>query len=166
MPSQKIESLKLIIDEQKRDNEYLLHIYNRMRATEGLLLTASFAIIAYLYSAGPEDNGKTTVLDRLFFPTEEYGQVIYFIAMGFLAHGVYKLMTKAFGKNPWMTAYDRQKDNYTYETLDTLEYIKDRYEECFDYNVSRYKQRKDELGRLFYQVLISAIILIVIKTLG
>lgn len=162
---EKSESLKLIIEEQKRDYDYLLHIFNRLRATEGLLLTAGFGIVAYLYGSGP--GGKSSdLLQRLFFPSEEYGQVIYLIAMGFFAFSMYELMSKVFGKNHWMTAYDSAKDSYTYKILDTLEYIKLRYDECGVHNTKRYFRRKDGLSSLFYRILVSAIILIVIKTLG
>jgi hypothetical protein len=162
---EKSESLLLIIEEQKRDYDYLLHIFNRLRATEGLLLTAGFGIVAYLYGSGASGR-SSELLQRLFFPAEQYGQVIYLIAMGFFAYAMYELMSKVFGKNHWMTAYDSSKDSYTYKALDTLIYIKQRYDECGVHNGKRYFERKDGLSSLFYRILVSAIILIVIKTLG
>lgn len=162
---EKIEALNLIIDAQKEDYNYLLHIFNRMRATEGLLLTAGFGIAAYLYSSGPSGT-SANLIERLFFPTEDYGQIIYLIAMAFFAYGMYELMSKVFGKNHWMTVYESVKDNYSFRHLDTLEYFKQRYDKCSEHNAKRYFERKEGLSSLFYRVLVSAIILIVIKTLG
>lgn len=163
--SQKEESLKLIIEEQKRDYDYLLHIYNRMRAAESILLTATFGIVAYLYYSGP--NGENPgILDRLFVPTEDYGRVIYFIAAGFFIYGLVKLIMNVFGNNPWMTAYESHKDSYPHKALETLEYIKIRYAECQEFNGEKYRKRKEGLNFLFYCIFISAIILMVIKTLS
>lgn len=165
MATGKERSIELIVEEQKRDYDYLLHIYNRMRATEGLLLTAAFGIVVYLYGGGSITE-KTSLFDRLGVPHEAYGQVIYFAALGFFLYGTTKLMLNVFGKNPWMTAYEQPKTNYTYTALGVLQYVKDQYDECQQYNGGRYAKRKDELNILFYFILLSAIILIVIKTLG
>lgn len=159
------ESLKLIIEEQKRDYDYLLHIYDRMRATEGVLLTATFGVVAYLYYGEP-DGAKSDLFKRLFVPTEDYGKVIYFMAAGFFAYALVKLMINVFGKNLWMTAYEAPKTNYTHKTIDTLRYIKGRYDDCLEFNGEQYRKRKETLGFLFYCILISATILIVIKTLS
>jgi hypothetical protein len=161
------EALRLIINEQKRECSYLLHIYNRARAIEGLLLTATFGILAYLYSnPNPDAGSKTNISHRLFVPTEDYGKVIYFMAAAFFANGLLKLMLKVFGKHPWKTTYEMCKDNYKYDSVTTLKYYKDRYDECLRFNGEKYNRRKEELNFLFYSILISAIILIVIKTLS
>lgn len=157
----KAESLRHIIEEQKRDYDYLLHIYNRMRSTEGLLLTATFGIVAYLYTGV-----SGSLATRLSIPSQEYGKIIYIIAGGFFLYGLIKLMINVFGRNPWETAYESHKTNYSNEPLETLEYIKDRYDKCQERNGAQYNKRKDELGFLFYCILISAIILIVTKTLN
>jgi hypothetical protein len=158
-----VESLKIIIEEQRRDYDYLLHIYNRTRATESILLTATFGVVAYLYYSAPVGS-KTTIATRLFFPTEDYGKVIYVIAAGFFAYGILKLMLTVFGNNPWETAYDgNDPQNGTEQS--TLEYIKKRYNECHAFNSQTYIKRKDNLEFLFFSIIISAIILIVIKTL-
>jgi len=158
------KSMELIIEEQHRDYDYLLHIYNRMRATESVLLTAVFGIVAYLYYKAPVGS-KTSITDRLFIPSQDYGKVIYSIAAGFFVYGLLKLMLNVFGKNPWMTAYETVKTNYTYKYIETLEYIKNRYDACYEFNSKGYAKRKNELEFLFYCILISATILIVIKTL-
>lgn len=160
------EALKLIITEQKRDHDYLLHIYNRLRATEGLLLTATFGILAYLYYNSPIAT-KTSISERLFMPDEDYGKVIYLMAAGFFIYGLFKLMFNVFGYNPWMTAYEAPKTDYTYnKPLEILKYIRKRYDECLEFNSKKYSKRRTDLNFLFYCTLISAIILIVIKTLN
>ncbi len=162
--TEKIKSLKLIIEEQRRDYDYLLHIYNRTRATENILLTASFGIIAYLYHPISDSSGMS-IAKRLFLPAEDYGKVIYFIAAAFFAYAVLKLTLTVFGDNPWETAYETPKDNYTHRHLDTLEYVKERHDTCQKTNSKNYLDRKKQLVFLFYCILLSAIILIVIKTL-
>lgn len=161
----KIKSLQLLIEEQHRDYDYLLHIYNRMRATEGVLLTAVFAVSAYLYHALQEGT-NLTIRQRFFWPAEDYGKVIYLAAAIAFAYATIKLMLNVFGNNPWQTAFESSKDNYSYDELETLEYIKSRYGECQTYNCQRYIKRKKELTFLFFCILISATILIVIKTLN
>jgi len=159
--SNKADSLRLIIEEQRRDYDYLLHIYDRMRATEGVLLTVAFAILAYLYSSGPDGS----ILTRLSVPSEDYGIVIYIIAAAFFGYGLIRLMMNVFGNNPWETAYDSAKKDYTYESIETLRYVRARYDKCHDFNCNAYMKRKRELSFLFFCILISATILIVIKTL-
>jgi len=159
------KSLELIVVEQRRDYDYLVHIYNRTRATEGLLLTAVFGVVAYLYYKAPVGS-RTSIVDRLFIPHEDYGKVIYFIAAGFFVYGIFKLMLTVFGYNPWKTAYEREKTDYSYNQMKTLEYVKKRYDVCLEFNGRKYAERKKELIFLFYCILISAIILIVIKTLN
>lgn len=162
---EKIASLSAIIDEQHRDYNYLLHIYNRTRATENVLLTASFGVIAYLYYGISNGNAKESIAQRFFFPQQDYGKVIYVIAASFFAYAVLKLILTVFGNNPWETAYETPKNDYTHRHVDTLEYIKKRYDDCWKTNSKNYMERKKELVFLFYSILLSAIILIVIKTL-
>lgn len=160
-----LDAIALIIEEQKSDHNYLLHIYNRLRATEGLLLTGAFGIVAYLYY-GASDGDKIGISQRLFVPEEDYGKVIYFMAAAFFVYGICKLMIKVFGNNPWMTPYEITKTDYKYTPLEVSKYFSEKYKETFAWNMERYDKRKNELGFLFYCILVSAIILIVIKTLG
>ena len=161
---EKSESLDIILTEQHRDFDYLLHIYNRMRAGQSILLAASFAVVAYLYSSQSSDD--LSIAERLFFPGEGYGQVIYVIAAGFFLFGTIKLMINVFGYHPWETAYVTDKDNYSYIPLETKVYFKERNDSCIKRNGESYNKHKVELIFLFYSVTISAIILIVTKTLS
>ncbi len=170
LDQQEQEAVAILVEEQKRDYDYLLHIYNRLRATEGLLLTAAFGIVAYLYY-GASDGDKPGIAERLFVPAEDYGKVIYFMAAAFFLYGILKLMMNVFGNNPWMTAYVGASKESIYKPkdatpLEVIKYVRCRYDECQEFNVDKYNKRKNDLGFLFYCILISAIILIVIKTLG
>lgn len=162
---QKVESLKLIVEEQRRDLDYLLHIYDRMRATEALLLTAGLGVLIYLYSKTSEVH-PNSLKERMFFPPEDYGKVIYVIAAAFFFYGLIKLMLNVCGNNWWDTAYESPKDNYKYTSVDTLTYFRKRYDKIINLNGERYGKRKEELMLLFFCILISAIILIVIKSLA
>jgi hypothetical protein len=162
------ESLKIIISEQKNDSDYLLHIYDRMRATEALLLTAGFGVLIYMYYRIPEsvENGlQLTFSQRIAFPDQDYGRVIYVLAAIFFFSAVIKLMFNVCGYNPWETTYEREKTDYTTKSLNVLRYYKKRYDHCIEKNGKQYGKRKRELSWLFFCLLISAIILIVIKTL-
>lgn len=160
-----VDSLKIIIEEQRRDYDYLLHIYNRMRATESILLTATFGVLAYLYYSAPIAT-KLPISQRLFLPAEDYGRFIYFAAASFFAYGLLKLMLNVFGDNPWETTYEIPKNDYSNKPIETLTYIKKRHDECIEVNGAAYEKRRKELKFLFYCILISAIILIAIKTLN
>lgn len=161
--AKKEEGLKAIVEEQRRDYDYLLRIYDRAGAKENVLLTAIFGIIAYLYYAGPE--GAHGIKERLFIPQEEYGVVIYVIAAGFFVYGLFKLMFNVFGDNPWETAYESSKTDHTYDSEKTLLYVKKRYDTIKKTNLKSYNIRRKDLRFCFYTILVSAIILIVIKTL-
>lgn len=158
-------SLMLIIEEQRRNSDYLLHIFDRMRATENVLLTSAYGILTFLYySVATSD--ASTMAERLFFPEQDYGKVIYIIAAAFFFYGLIKLTLIVFGKNPWETSYESKKKDYTHEQpLTTLTYIKDRYDSCTKINGIEYNKRKDNLNFLFYCILLSGIILVVMKTL-
>lgn len=163
-----IESLKTIIEEQKNDINYLLHIYDRMRATEALLLTAGFGVLVYMYYRIPENvaNGlERTFAQRIAFPDQDYGRVIYVLAAAFFFYALIKLMLNVCGYNPWETTYEREKTNYTKKQLKVLKYYKKRYDHCIEQNGKQYGKRKKELVWLFFCLVTSAIILIVIKTL-
>jgi hypothetical protein len=164
--TEKVESLKMIVDEQRRDYDYLLKIYERAGTKENALLTATFAVIAYLYYTAPDGtHGKTSIAERLFFPTQDYGKVIYIMAAALFVFSLYKLVFNVFGDNVWHTAYQTPKTDYSYNSLDTLKYFKKRYDTCHKMNLKQYITRKKDLTFCFYGITISAIILIAIKTL-
>lgn len=162
--TEKILSLEVLLAEQRRDYDYLLHIYNRLRAMEQVLLTACFGVIAYLYYTAPTSI-KPSIAHRLFIPSEDYGKVIYLIAASFFLLATMKLIFNVFGNNPWETAHESAKSDYTYAQIDTLMYIQSRYKVCHKHNASQYEKRRREMVVLFYSILISATILVVIKTL-
>lgn len=163
---EKVKSLKIVVHEQKKDYDYLLHIYNRTRATESILLTAVFAVLAFLFHDTPT-GPNVSISKVLFMPPQAYGKVIYTMAALAFLYGVIRLTLIVFGKNPWETAYDvSYKCDYDSNELSVLEHFKKRYDECHEFNLDKYEKRKEELKILFYCILLSAIILIVIKTLN
>lgn len=164
MAVNKNESLDTILAEQRRDQDYLLHIYNRMRAGQNILLAASFGVLVYLSSA--LNLADKSLAERLFFPDEDYGKVIYVLASGFFLFGVIKLMINVFGKHPWSTSYVAEKDGYDHDPVNTKQYFKERNDSVTLKNAKSYFQHHDELTYLFYSISVSAIILIVMKTLG
>jgi hypothetical protein len=164
MPVNKNESLDVIIKEQHRDQDYLLHIYNRMRTGQNILLIASFGVLTYLTSS-LGDQTKSLV-ERFFWPSEDYGRVIYILAAGFFVFGIIKLMIDVFGKHPWTTSYVADKDGYSHDPVETKEYFKARNDEVTKANGKSYFRHRDELTYLFYSITVSAIILIAMKTLG
>lgn len=79
--------------------------------------------------------------------------------------GLMKLILNVFGNNPWQTAYETSKNDYDYNEVERLKYVKRRYDECHTFNMKSYLKRKNDLTLCFYCILISATILIVLKTL-
>lgn len=71
-------ALHLIIEEQRRDYDYLLKIYDRAGAKNNVLLAAGYGIVVYLYSKcpNPTDGRSVGIVDRLFVPAQDYGLVI------------------------------------------------------------------------------------------
>ena len=157
-------SLKLIIEEQRHNHDYLLRIYERAGSKENVLLTAAFGILIYLYSSPSNSDGG--IMARLSIPTEDYGIVIYVIAVGFFIFGLFRLMLSVFGDSIWETPYETSKKDYLPTANENLKYIKKRHDESMLTNRESYDKRKNNLRLCFFSILISAIILIVIKTLG
>lgn len=158
------ESLDVVIEEQRRDQDYLLHIYNRMRAGQNILLAAAIGVLTYLSSGlGIED---ASLSEKFFFPNEDYGKVIYILAAGFFLFGIIKLMIVVFGTHPWTTAYEEDRKEYYEGPIEVKKHFIKRNDAASNRNAKSYFKNRDELTYLFYSVTISAIILIVIKTLG
>lgn len=160
-------ALRLIIDEQRRDYDYLLKIYDRAGAKENVLLAAGYGIVAYLYSSysGSVNGNSAGIIDRLFIPSQDYGLIIYMIAAAFFIYGLFKLTLNVFGDSRWETAYETSKKSYSKDSYNVAAYIKKRYDAAHKINLESYIKRKSDLKLCFYCILISAIILIVIKTL-
>lgn len=159
------KALHLIIEEQRRDYDYLLKIYDRAGAKENVLLAAGYGIVAYLYSNGPTDGKSAGIIGRLFVPAQDYGLVIYVIAASFFTYGLFKLTLNVFGDSEWETAYETAKKSYSKDSYSVATYVKKRYDIAHKINLESYIKRKRDLKLCFYCILISAIILIVIKTL-
>ena len=165
MNEEEKESLRYIIEEQRRNSDYLLHIFDRIRGTENILLTAAYGILTFLYYSVATSNAST-LAKRLFFPDQDYGKAIYVAAAAFFFYGLIKLTLIVFGKNPWETTYESIKTDYSHDQpLETLKYIKKRYDVCTKFNGNEYIKRKDNLDYLFFCILLSGIILVVMKTL-
>lgn len=163
--SKEERSIENIIIEQRRDQEYLIHIFDRMRNSENILLTVAVGILSFLYYTVASSD-EPDLFKRLFIPEENYGKIIYFIAAAFFTYGFVKLTLTVFGKNPWVTAYENEKTDYDHsKPFETLKYIKVRNDECTDLNGATYNKRREKLQFLFYCILLGGIILIVIKTL-
>jgi hypothetical protein len=126
---------RMVIEEQRRDYDYLLRIYERAGSKENVLLTATFGIIAYLYYNAPAGS-KHTIAERLFVPQQDYGKVIYIIAASFFILGLFRLIFNVFGDNPWETAYETKKPTYDDKSLRTLKYVKKRYDKVKTTNLT------------------------------
>jgi len=157
-------SVNLIIEEQRRDYDYLQNIYERAGAKENVLLAAGYGVVIYLYST-PASSAGNGIIKRLFIPSQDYGLVIYVIAAAFFLYHLFKLTLNVFGDSKWETAYQTSKSSYSKDPLAIAKYVKKRYDTAHEVNVTSYLKRKRDLKICFYCILISAIILIVIKTL-
>jgi hypothetical protein len=158
------ESLDIILTEQRRDQDYLLHIYNRMRAGQNILLAAAIGVLTYL-SSGLVSKDEL-LSEKFFFPDQDYGKVIYVLAAGFFLFGIIKLMINVFGVHPWTTSYDEDQKEYNEDSETVKLYFIKKNDEASGKNGHSYFKHRAELTYLFYSITISAIILLVIKTLG
>lgn len=156
----KIKSLELEIEEQRRDYDSLDKMYESARAKNYTLLAAAFTLLGFLYGTSPQEH---TLRLKLFIPKESYGVVVYAVAASLFLFALILLLfaTKA---NKWSTAYDNNQEDSVKSTYEGyLKYMKKRYLYCSGVNGNSYSRKQFLLDMSYMPLLVGGILLVVLK---
>lgn len=158
----KIRSLELAIEEQRRDYDQVDTMYESARSKNYSMIAVVLGLLAYLYTA----NGDGTLQERLFIPNEHYGIIFYAISVALIIYGMGKLV-KALKSRPWSTAYDNDQDEDKMKNYEKyLEYVRKRYLKCSETNSKSYREKQELLDDALWPLLIGAIMLVLLKVIG
>jgi hypothetical protein len=159
---ERIKSLELAIDEQRRDWDSLSASYETARLKNVTLLGAAFAFSTYLYSA---NDPKRSLRERLFYPYHWYWDTLYIIAFVALISAIILLLF-ALKPQTWSTAYDDEQDDSSMNSYPSyLEYMHKRYLRSSGINRTSYTNRQELLDTAFPLLIGGGIMLLVIRIL-
>jgi len=161
---QRMRSLELGIEEQRRDHEVFNTLYAQAKTKNFTFLAAALALLGFLYGATPE--GAKTLSEKLFIPQEPYGVIIYFLSLAAFLGSIGALLY-ALRAQPWSTAYDNNQEDCIADDYERyLEYMKKCYLASSAINMSSYKRKQNMLDMTFMPLLAGGILLLVLKTFG
>jgi hypothetical protein len=161
---ERIRSLELAIEEQRRDHEVFNDLYSEAKRKNFIYLTAALALLAFLYGNPPE-NAKT-LAEKLFIPAEPYGVIIYFLSLAAFL-GATGVLLFALRPRPWSTAYDNDQEDCIADNYEQyLNYIKKCYLRASRINMNSYSAKQNMLSMSFIPLLAGGILLLLLKTFG
>lgn len=159
-----VQCLEKVIEEQRRDYDFLENAYVRVNTKVITFLAASLGLLGYLYVS---DGTAKSLQEKMFIPTAPYGIVIYAVALGLFIAGIAALLY-ALRPGKWSTAYEMDyTDCNNYDSYEHyLEYLKRRYDKCSLINCATYNKKQNVLNFAFVPLLLGGILLLVLKTFG
>lgn len=159
---ERIAVLKVEIEEQRRDFDFLERLAERAGLKNITYLTASLVLLGYLYTGNEQTNLRT----KLFIPNEPYGVIIYALAFLLFISAIAMLLM-ALKPRTWFTAYDNdQEDILTEDEERYLKYMKKRYVVCSKNNAASYGKKQALLEMSFPPLVLGGILLLLLKTFG
>lgn len=156
-----IKILELKIEEQRKDFDVALSFYEQAKVKNITFLASALGLLAYLY-ANP---GEESLRDKLFIPSEPYGIIIYGVSFIVFMSSIIMLLIALKPLN-WSTAYVNGQYGDEGDYLTYLKYINGRYESTSKTNGDSYNKKQTLLDISFIPLLISATILLLLKTFG
>lgn len=159
----RIRSLELAIEEQRRDYDFLQNLQSDVKIKTITFLGASLGLLGYLYTTAE----RGSIQQRLFIPNQIYGMIFYAFGLVMLLAAVTLLMIALYKNHSWQTAYDNnQEDSYLDNYQSYLEYMSKRYLKISINNSKTYEQRRQLLNLSFMPMVLGSIILLLLKTFG
>ncbi len=150
---EKINILKLSVEELRRMHDELCDTYTSAKNKILAFLAGELGFLSYLYYGG-----------NLFFPQQIYGQIFYFIGIALLLIAL-AILFIAVQPVVWVipteTKVHKDSKYVSYENF--LQYIKDQYVEAFLINNAHCSKKHKLLNMAFYLLVIGATLLSVIK---
>lgn len=160
----RIKTLELRLDEQRRDHDCIERLYESAKIRVITYLAAGLALLGYLYASVP--TSATTLKDKLFFPNEPYGAIIYALALAIYMFGLVTLLVALRPMN-WSTAYDNEQEDILMQDYETyLNYMSKRYLRASRINGKSYSNKQHMLNLAFPSIVLGAILLLLLKTFG
>jgi hypothetical protein len=147
------EIMEVAVEEQRRVYDQLASGYEQAKIKALTFLGGGLAAMTFLYS------GRD-----LFIPDEIYGKIFYYVGLGLVIFAISTLfmsLKRQYWEFP--TEYkDLKKLEYP-NKKSYLEYVKQRYLECYEINRKAYEYKHKMLDTAFYPLVIGVTILIVLK---
>ncbi|HEY1644781.1 MAG TPA: hypothetical protein VGF75_00145 [Candidatus Saccharimonadales bacterium] len=162
--AERIKSLELAIEEQRRDYDVVKHLYSRAQTKIISFLTAGFVLLGFLYS---NVSSNTSLSAKLFIPKEPYGVIIYFISLAAYLSSLMMLLL-ALKPRSWSTAFDDEQEDIIMQQgyEEYLIYMKKRYLRCSRINTKSYNAKSGLLDMSLLPMLVGGIMLLILKTFG
>lgn len=156
MPSQKVQEdiLTIAVEEQRKVYDWIADGTTQVRIKILALLGGGLTALAFLYSAG-----------SLFIPPQTYGKIFYFSAIGMLVVA-FTALIHSLKPLHWefpIEDKDLLKISKVQTKLEYLEYVKEKYMECYTINISAYNYKQKLFNVSLYPLIFGIIILVVIK---
>lgn len=149
--------LERSIDELRRMNDELSDSYNRIKTLTITFIGGSLAFLSFFYGSG---NGGS-----LFIPDELYGQIIYALAVLFHGIGLSQLFLNT---KPviWHIPTDiKEHQALAFDSYAAfLQYCKEEYITTWNCNLKQHEKKQSTLHSSLTFLVISAIVLVIIKT--
>jgi len=156
-------TVKTYIDGQNRYHEELSASNESSKKRIATHIGLILALLAFLY-AGALDASKS-VQERLFIPTELYGQIFYAAGLFFILLALGRLIHGSRPNGSWSIGHE-SSDSQAVESMTEKDYLiklKNDNEESRKYNVDQYNKKYFALKDSFYPMLLGAIIMIVLR---
>jgi len=160
----RIQSLELGLEEQRRDHEVFNTLYTQVKTKNFTFLAAALALLGFLYGTTPAN--ASTLAEKLFIPQEPYGVIIYSLSLAAFLFAIGVLLF-ALRPQPWSTAYDNNQEDCIADDYERyLEYMKKCYLQASAMNMDSYKRKQNMLDISFVPLLVGGILLLLLRTFG
>jgi hypothetical protein len=149
--------LKTAIDEQRHVYDWSVDNYRQVRNKTTVYLGAGLATLAFLYTH-PNKNGVT------FIPFETYGKIFYFLGLGLLLASLSLLAINLKSVMWEFPTEDKVLEKLKFDSyLEYLEYIKEKYRECYRKNIKHCEDKHRILHITLPMLITGGIILAVLN---
>ena len=164
-PSLKV--LKVAVNEQRRFHDELTGSFRGLRTKIITFIGAILALLTFLYAGATTTKVPETrsTVDRLFFPSELYGQIFYLVGLTCLIYALAKLVHGAKPDAQWSVPFE-QSDFASLKDTDErvyLEKLKDEYVKATDNNLRMHAKKSEAMKDSFYPMLVGGILLVVLR---
>ena len=154
------ELLIIAIEEQRRVYDWISDNYKQVRTRAIVYVGAGLATLTFLYSH-PNRNGKT------FIPPETDGRIFYFAGLALMLLALAMLLISLRTSFWEFPIEDKVLSKLNFRSkVEYLEYIKERYRDCYKVNVGHCEFRYKMLNFSFPMLILGGIILMVINLFG
>lgn len=161
------ETLELALEEQRRDYDVLLGLYESIKLKNFTFLTAALGLMGYLYTSSANANKGEGLREKLFIPDESYGVILYAFGLVLILFAISILMVALTKTRTWSTAFDANLDELAPKQYDSyLKFMHKRYLDIARTNCRSYDFKRQLINLSFIPLVLGGTILLLLKTFG